>query len=354
MTTSIVDIERAKSVNLLALIGGDVNLRKVASTNGGEYAGPYPFCGGRDRFRIWPEQGRYWCRQCGGSGDAIEYVRQRDHLTFAEAVTRLNGNDDGTAKARQQTSRETKVEPLLDRAKWRNRAEGAVKYFEQTLWEPKGKPGMDYLRSRALREETLRRFRIGFNTKDQWDDPGRWGLTGKKIYLPAGIVIPRVVDGEIRYVKFRRLNVPKEDRYIPVRRGEKGLFFAGDDETIKPVILVEGEIDALTIWQEAGEMVVAAATGSASGGRDAGSVATLAQVPLVVVAFDDDDEGNKSAKWWLNVLPSAKRRRAWWGDANAMAQDVNGEIVRLWVELGCQKRAPRMSLAAGWGWTEAG
>ncbi|WP_129631062.1 hypothetical protein [Candidatus Oscillochloris fontis] len=36
-----------------------------------EYAGACPFCGGNhrsDRFRVWPEQNRYWCRQCNQSG----------------------------------------------------------------------------------------------------------------------------------------------------------------------------------------------------------------------------------------------------------------------------------------------
>jgi hypothetical protein len=32
--------------------------KKVASTGGGEFAGPCPFCrDGKDRFRVWPEQG---------------------------------------------------------------------------------------------------------------------------------------------------------------------------------------------------------------------------------------------------------------------------------------------------------
>ena len=51
-------------LDLLELIGRDARLRKVASTRGGEYAGPCPFCGGRDRFRVQPRRGRWWCRGC--------------------------------------------------------------------------------------------------------------------------------------------------------------------------------------------------------------------------------------------------------------------------------------------------
>ena len=41
--------------------------KKAATTNGGEYAGPCPNCGGSDRFRVWPVEkggeGRCWCRR---------------------------------------------------------------------------------------------------------------------------------------------------------------------------------------------------------------------------------------------------------------------------------------------------
>src|SRR2546430_13712324 len=80
---------------LLGLIGADTRLKKVASTGGGEYAGPCPFCGGRDRFRVQPEKGRWWCRGCSGGPrwqDAIGYVRRREGLGFAEACERLGAS----------------------------------------------------------------------------------------------------------------------------------------------------------------------------------------------------------------------------------------------------------------------
>jgi len=63
-------------------------LAKVASTNQGEWAGPCPFCGGRDRFRLWPFEGstgRWWCRQCGKTGDGIALFMQLNTTNFAEA-----------------------------------------------------------------------------------------------------------------------------------------------------------------------------------------------------------------------------------------------------------------------------
>jgi DNA primase len=59
----MIDVKALKQqVDLLDLVGRDTQLRKVASTRGGEYAGPCPFCGGRDRLRVQPERRLWWCR----------------------------------------------------------------------------------------------------------------------------------------------------------------------------------------------------------------------------------------------------------------------------------------------------
>jgi DNA primase len=78
-------------MNLLDLLSSDTSLRKVAATYGGEYVGPCPWCGGEDRFRVWPDTDppRYWCRVCERRGDAIQYLRDREGLTFRQACERL-------------------------------------------------------------------------------------------------------------------------------------------------------------------------------------------------------------------------------------------------------------------------
>lgn len=66
---------------ILPLLEGRVGvgrLRRVARTNGGEWAGPCPLCGGDDRLRVWPspKEGspRAWCRRCDASGDALNWA----------------------------------------------------------------------------------------------------------------------------------------------------------------------------------------------------------------------------------------------------------------------------------------
>ena len=70
--------------------------KRIATTHGGEYSSACPGCGGSDRFRVWPEEnpekaaaGSYWCRRCEKRGDAIQFLRDFDGLSFREACARL-------------------------------------------------------------------------------------------------------------------------------------------------------------------------------------------------------------------------------------------------------------------------
>lgn len=66
----------------------NITISRIGPTNGGEYASACPYCGGRDRFRIWPNQGetgRFWCRQCNEHGDLIDHLRRQKGMSFQEA-----------------------------------------------------------------------------------------------------------------------------------------------------------------------------------------------------------------------------------------------------------------------------
>lgn len=56
----------------------------------GEAAGPCPFCGGHDRFVVWPassdRDGRAWCRRCRWVGDVIALYRDLEGVTFVRAL----------------------------------------------------------------------------------------------------------------------------------------------------------------------------------------------------------------------------------------------------------------------------
>jgi putative DNA primase/helicase len=87
--------EGLKRADLLAIASQDTPLLKgPTSTNGPEFHGPCPFCGGKDRFWVCPEhpagKGMWFCRHCNAKGgDAVAYLRQRDGASFKEALLKL-------------------------------------------------------------------------------------------------------------------------------------------------------------------------------------------------------------------------------------------------------------------------
>jgi DNA primase len=90
-------IEYARqAADLVAIVSGDVDLRPERAGTCDHFTGPCPFCpGGTDRFTVSrrPRSGAnapcYYCRMCGASGDAIDYVRRRDRVDFPVAIATL-------------------------------------------------------------------------------------------------------------------------------------------------------------------------------------------------------------------------------------------------------------------------
>jgi len=339
-----------RQVDLLALIGRDVQLRRVASTNGGEWAGPCPFCGGDDRFRVWPQdgdRGRFWCRQCEAAGDAIDYIRKRDNMSFVDACARLGAPVGAGANEPRRATARSRISPPS--ATWQDRARAFVAECQDALWAGKYTEGLNLLRARGLHDDTIRTARLGLNVQTRYESPSAWGLgdNAKRVWLPRGIVIPWQIGADLWRVNIRRPNGDVragEPKYIGPAGCRAGLYGADGLSSERAAIVVEGELDALTVQQCAGDLLTAVATGSTCGGRAAVWVARLSLCPTVLVSFDNDDAGEKAARWWLAVLANAKRWRPYWGDANAMAQD--GADVRAWVVHGLGVKPPEPS--AGW------
>src|SRR5262245_56348181 len=195
-------------MNLVDLIGRDTTLRKVASTNGGEYAGPCPWCGGRDRFRVWPHADGpgYWCRQCNRHGDAIQYLQDYDRLSFPEACARIGRPLD--RRPGSQPKQPPKLPPLATAPieTWQAQARVFVECCEQLLWTPDGAQALDYLHRRGLQDDTIQAARVGYHPTERWENPEPWGLEPEhtKIHLLQGIVFPWFVRSELWRVVFRR------------------------------------------------------------------------------------------------------------------------------------------------------
>jgi DNA primase len=165
-------------MNLLELIGRDTVLRKKGGTHGGEYAGPCPWCKGRDRFLVWPNADRpgYWCRQCHRKGDAIQYLRDHDHLTYSEACRRVGRS---LAKLSRSALTPLSQPPRLitpPTAVWQAKAREFCQTCEERLWTPAGLKAREYLYRRGLQDDTILAARVGYHhaLRREWREA--WGL----------------------------------------------------------------------------------------------------------------------------------------------------------------------------------
>lgn len=300
-------------VDLLELIGGDTRLKRIASTRGGEYAGPCPFCGGTDRLRVQPEQGLWWCRSCSDSDrwqDAIGYVMRRDGVPFAEAVRTLGGEDRVRKTTVRHPAPAAAPPPPPPSRLWQQRAEAITREAVDTLWSDRGTRARDYLHARGLEDSTLRRFVVGYIPEDRRDDPTLWGLetaAGAHVWLPRGILLPWIMkdDDEVWAVKIRRPD-PIRPKYHAVHGSVLTLFGSLRLKERKTLVLAEGEFDAMLAWQAAGDLVDVASLGSASKGIDPRAAMYLLGATRIFVALDADKAGETGA---VKLLASSPRMR---------------------------------------------
>jgi len=205
---------------------------------------------------------------------------------------------------------------------WQSTGRAFVAWCEDNLWGEVGKHARDYLHGRGLTDETIKAAHIGYNPitrlmSDKW-------RVGCGYVLAKGIVIPWFIGSELWRITIRDESVQKgeQGRYKQVKGGSNGLYFADTLIFDRPVILVEGEFDALSIAQVCGHSVSVCATGTTQGSRTTRWISALAQKDLVLIAFDAEyGKGDKSAEWWLEQIEHASRLRPLWEDANQMLQD---------------------------------
>jgi DNA primase len=158
---------------LLDLFSHDMTLRRVASTRGGEYAGPCPWYGGRDRFWVWPhaERPRYWCRQCNRNGDAIQYLRDLHGLTYHEACARLGLPIDWHPAPPRPHAPKPPPLAVPPNPVWQAQARAVIERCEQILWTPAGAQALNYLRRRGLQDDTIQTARLGYHPTERWEPP---------------------------------------------------------------------------------------------------------------------------------------------------------------------------------------
>lgn len=114
-------------------------------------------------FTVSPSKGIFKCFGCGKAGHAVGFVMEIEQCSYVEAIRMLAKRYHIEIEERELTPEEQQRQD--DRESMFVVNEFANKWFQDQLWTTdEGRAaGMSYLRERGLREDTIRKFQIGYS-----------------------------------------------------------------------------------------------------------------------------------------------------------------------------------------------
>ncbi len=306
--------------DIVDVISGYVKLQK----KGSNYFGLCPFHNEKSpSFSVSAQKQMYYCFGCGAGGNVVTFVMEYENFTFPEALKMLA--DRAGVKlpeveySREERAKADKRSVLLEINKL------AANYFYYQLRQPQGRLGYDYLKKRALTDDTIRRFGLGYSNKTSNDlyqylkskgyqdsvlkesglvtmeERGTYDKFWNRVMFPIMDVNSRVIgfggrvmgDGTPKY-----LNSP-ETAVFDKSRNLYGLNYARTSRE-KYMLICEGYMDVIAMHQ-AGFTNAVASLGTAFTVQHAALLKRYAE--RVVLTYDSDGAGVKAA---LRAIPILK------------------------------------------------
>jgi len=314
-------VEEIRSRNdIVDVLSGYVKLQK----KGASYFGLCPFHNEKSpSFSVSPAKQMYYCFGCGAGGNVFTFLQQYENYSFPEAIKVL-AQRAGVSLPELEYSEEAQKQENR-RAKLLEINKEAAKYFYYQLRSAHGETGYRYLTGRALTEETLKKFGLGYACKTSDDlvkylrskgyheelmqEAGlasfdeRFGMHDKfwnRVIFPIQDINHRVIgfggrvmgDGTPKY-----LNSP-ETPVFDKSRNLYGLNFARSSRK-DHFILCEGYMDVITMHQ-AGFTQAIASLGTAFTSGQANLLRRYADE--VLLAYDSDEAGIRAALRAVGIL----------------------------------------------------
>lgn len=290
-------------------------------------------------FMVSPEKQIWHCFGCGKGGDVFSFVMEIEGLSFVETL-RLLAKKAGVVLKKADPALTSKRNALLDIL------ELSAKYYHKVLTSsPAAETARQYLKERALTEDTIEKWQIGYSP-DTWDSLAHFlksrGFGENEIFL-AGLSVKKEKTPGF-YDRFRgRIMFPIHDingnvagftaRVRPDKEAEekmgkyintpatmiydKSKILFGLDKAKMAIkaedaaVLVEGQMDAITAEQNGFKNVIASS----------GTALTVEQVNLIkrysnnlFLSFDMDQAGD---------LASER------GIAQAQAAEMNIKVIEI-------------------------
>jgi len=205
----------------------------------------------------------------------------------------------------------------MERADWQAWLEGIVKKSQEALFadDELGGQARDYLTGkRGLRLETAEAYGLGLNR--------HWvafhdAQTGRKWSVAPGLLIPWTKPGGLAGVNVRELHESLPSKYLLATGSKRrwlwpGPWFNWDSvwSYKGPVLITEGELDAMAAQEALAGLVAVKTLGSATSGP-AGLVESercaLADFTRLLVAADSDEAGRKCFDMWKRYNKRVQR-----------------------------------------------
>ena len=318
--------EVLRAADIVEVVSRAVELKP---SSGGRFLALCPFHHEKTpSFTVSRDRQTYHCFGCGKGGDAISFLCEFDGLSFVEALQRLA--DDAGIRLPAMTSRESGQDQRRGRLLDVNAF--AAQFYTDALHDPlKGGKGRRYLNGRNFKDETIKRFGLGY-AAEGWSgltDAARLKGFDERLLEASGLV--RRSDKGSCYDFFRdRLMVPIRDtsgrvvafggrdlsgdspaKYINTPENELykksrvlfGLYEARDAmRREQRAVLVEGYFDLLRPFEVGIENVVATC-GTALTAEQAQLLHRY--VPEVIIVYDGDAAGIQAAIRGVSILTAA-------------------------------------------------
>lgn len=315
------DIQTVRErTDIVKVVSQYLTLRKTGHDS---FGGLCPFHTERTpSFSVSPSKGVYYCFGCGAGGDAIRFLREVEHLEFAEAVERLAKDAGVTLRYEGDSAadrRTTSRRQALNRAN-----EQAFDLYHRTLLEGReGQEARAYLDERDIDHETIRAFGIGYAPRYPDFLLRRLARgSGPDLLVEAGLAI-KDDRGQVRD-RFRgRITFPVHDlsgrgvgigaRVLPGDRDDGPKYLNSPETPVYrkadvlynlhrakqavarsgEIVVVEGYTDVIALAR-AGVETAVATCGTALGEGHFKLASRFAQ--RMVLAFDSDEAGARAAE----------------------------------------------------------
>lgn len=326
------------AADIVEVVSDFVTLKK----RGTSYKGLCPFHDDTTpSFSVSPTKGVYKCFACGEAGNAVGFVMKHEQMTYPEALRWLAKKYHIEIKEKELTNEERQAESERESMFIVN--EWAAHYFHETLTgtEEGQTYGMQYFRSRGIRDDIIKKFQLGYSLRDRnalslnaktkgykeeflqktglcylrEPEPNAKDQTAKFIDRFAGRVIfpwfsvsgkvvafgGRLLDSRTKGVAQKYVNSPDSDIYHKERE-LYGIFQAKKAIAKEDcVYMVEGYTDVIAMHQCGIENVVA----------NSGTALSYHQIrtlhrftPNIVLLYDGDEAGIHAAMRGTDMLLS--------------------------------------------------